>query len=338
MKGLREKFFKWESFMALVLIAEVFIFGMFNPKMLSPAVLFGSIDNFMSIAVISLFVTFVLIGGGMDIQSGSIVGFSSICLGLLWQDAGMNVWMAALMAVVIGALCGLISGFFIAYTGVQSMVVTLGGSFLYSGLAIAINKLSSTAAYKGITQFPEGFTSFTRNKAGIIPNQLIIFIILALAAWFILHRTTYGRKVFLCGINKNAAEYSGINTKGVIMSTFIFSGASAALAGVLITSYLGTAKADLGKTLTLPIITAVVLGGTSIFGGRGHVIGTALSSLIIGILQFGLSMAGLSTQYFDIPIGILLIVTVSMRSLASSGVISSFRRRFIRKPAEGPGT
>lgn len=121
-----------------------------------------------------------------------------------------------------------------------------------------------------------------------------------------LHRTTYGRKVFLCGVNRHAAEYCGIKTKLVTMSTYTLSGMSASLAGILLTAYLGTSKADLGKELTLPIITAVVLGGTSNLGGTGGVIGTALAALVIGILRFGMSMAGVNTQYLDIPVGVLL--------------------------------
>lgn len=327
MKTKAKKLVRWESFMLVILILEVMVFGSINPKMLNPAVLLGSINNFMSIAVIALFVTFVLITGGMDIQAGAIVGFTSINLGLLWQDLGLNIWAAAVVALLIGGVCGLISGFFIAYTNVQPMVVTLGGQFLFSGLAIAVSKLSATESYKGISGFPEAFTSLTKGKIGIVPNQFVIFLMLVVIAYILLHRTKYGRKIFLCGVNANAAEYSGIRTKRIIMSTYVLSGISAALAGILITSYLGTAKADLGKELTLPIITAVVLGGTSNLGGKGNVIGTAFAALVIGVLQFGLSMAGVSTQYFDIPIGILLIVTVAGRSLAASGGISAWWRK-----------
>jgi AI-2 transport system permease protein len=131
----------------------------------------------------------------------------------------------------------------------------------------------------------------------------------------VLHRTKYGRYVYLCGINQSAAEYSGINSRLIIMSTYGLSGIGAALAGIILTSYLGTAKADFGKELTLPIITAVVLGGTSILGGRGTILGTALATVVIGITRFGLSMSGLNTQYLDIPIGILLVIAVGLRSL-----------------------
>lgn len=311
---LKKRLFRWETSLICLLILEVIIFGMINPRMLRLNVLLGSINDFMPICVISLAVTFVLITGGMDIQAGAIVGFTSISIGMLWQDVGINIYAACFIALWIGALCGLISGFFVAYTKVQPMVVTLGGQFLFSGLAIAVTNLSSTESYKGISGFPEAFTQFVKLRIfGVIPSQLIIFIVLIVIMYLILHKTAYGRKVFLCGVNPSAAEYCGINTKLVTMSTYVISGMAASLAGILLTAYLGTAKPDLGKELTLPIITAVVLGGTSNLGGSGGVFGTAIAAVVIGILRFGMSMAGVNTQYLDIPVGILLIVAVAVK-------------------------
>ncbi len=309
-----KKIVRWETFLILLLLLEIFVFGMINPKFLMPRVLLGSINNFMSICIVSLFVTFVLITGGIDIQAGSIVGLTSIFIGVLWHDAGISIFVACLLGLAIGALCGAMSGFFVAYTGVQPMVVTLGGSFLYSGLALAITNFSSTESYKGISGFPAEFTQLAKGRIfNIVPNQLVIFLALFAIAYILLHRTTYGRKVFLCGVNKNAALYSGINSRLVIMSTYVVSGMGASLAGILLTAYLGTAKTDLGKEITLPVITAVVLGGTSNLGGTGGVVGTALAAIVIGILRFGLSMAGVNTQYLDIPVGILLVLSVAAR-------------------------
>jgi AI-2 transport system permease protein len=316
---------RWEFFLILLLVLEVLLFGSLNPRFLRPRVLFGSINDFLSICIISLFVTFVLITGGMDIQGGSIVGLASIMVGVLWQQAGLNIWLACLCAIIAGMLCGLISGFFVAYAGVQSMVVTLGGSFLYAGVAVTLTKIAKVEAYKGISGFPHSFTFFASLRVFGIPFQFIIFLVLALVAFVLLHRTKYGRYVYLCGINQNAAEYSGINSRLVIMSAYVLSGMSAALAGIILTSYLGTAKADFGRELTLPIVTAVVLGGTSTLGGRGTVIGTALAALVIGVMRFGLSMTGVNTQYQDIPVGILLIIAVGMRGLASGFSITRFK-------------
>ena len=141
-------------------------------------------------------------------------------------------------------------------------------------------------------------------------------MILAVLAYILLHKTRYGRQVFLVGVNQNAAEYSGIHTKLIIMSTYVLSAVSASVAGIILTSYLGTAKSDIGATLTLPIITAVVLGGTLSTGGKGSVLGTALAAIAIGTLRFGLPLCfKVSQQYLDIPVGILLLVIIIGRAV-----------------------
>ena len=304
--------FSWELFLLCILILEFVIFGSANPKFLMPRVLLASVNDFIAICFISLFVTFVMITGGIDIQAASIVGLTSIIIGVGWQDGGMNIWVASLVAIVAAAICGALSGFFVAYCGVQAMVVTLGGSFLYAGFALLVSNLSATESYKGISGFPADFKVISGFKLfGVIPSQLIAFVVLIVIAYLLLHKSKYGRSIFLVGINQQAAEYSGINSRLVILTTYILSAVSAALAGIMLTSYLGTSKSDLGSNLTLNIITAVVLGGTLSTGGKGSVIGTALASLVIGILRFGLPLCfKINTQYLDIPVGMLLLVVI----------------------------
>lgn len=329
MNKLKKTFVRWESFLVVVILLEFAVFGTINPKFLNITRLFNSLNQFIPVCIISLFVTFVMITGGIDIQAGSIVGLTSIMVGVLWNDAGLNIFVACAVALVAGALCGALSGFFVAYTGVQPMVVTLGGSFLYSGLALAVTNLSATEAYQGISNFPEAFRALSKTKVfGVVPMQFIIFLLLVALSYVLLHRTNFGRKIFLCGVNQNAAEFSGINSRAVIMSTYVLSGLSASIAGILLTAYLGTAKADMGAEYTLPIITAVVLGGTSNLGGSGGVIGSALAALAIGLLRIGLSLNGLATQYLDIPVGILLVLVVSFRF---AGTNPKLRKLFTRR-------
>lgn len=321
---------KWEFVLSLILILEIVVFASKNSKFLMPRVLFGSMNDIISICIISLFVTFVMITGGIDIQAGSIVGLSSIILGVAWQDGGVNIWVASLIAMIAAGFCGALSGYFIAFCGVQPMVVTLGGSFLYSGIALLVSNLSATESYKGISGFPDGFLRLSKVKLfGVIPSQVIIFLILAVLAYFLLHKTRYGRQVFLVGVNPDAAEYSGIHAKFIIMSTYILSGISAAVAGIILTSYLGTAKSDIGSTLTLPIITAVVLGGTLSTGGKGSVPGTALAAVVIGTLRFGLPLCfKVSQQYLDIPAGLLLLAVVTGRAVLSNPALKA---RFLKR-------
>lgn len=327
---IRQFLKSWELVLICILAAEFIIFGSANAKFLRPALLFNSMNDFMSICIISLFVTFVMITGGIDIQAGSIVGLTSIIIGVSWQDFGCNIWAAAGIALLVSALCGALSGFFVAYCGVQAMVVTLGGSFLYAGIALLVSNLASTASYQGISGFPDHFKILAKYKLfGAIPSQLVLFLILTAVAYVLLHKSKYGRRVFLVGVNQGAAEYSGINTRLVIMSTYILSAISASVAGIVLTAYLGTAKSDLGANFTLNIITAVVLGGTLSTGGKGNVVGTALASVIIGLLRFGLPLCfKVGTQYLDIPVGLLLLAVVLGRSLAGHPSAAGFLARF----------
>lgn len=313
--------FSWNLFLIVVLALEFVVFGAANPKFLRIPLLLNATNDFLPICFISIFVTFVMITGGIDIQAGSIVGLTSIVIGILWQELGLNVWVAATLAVLVAGACGALSGFFVAYCRVQAMVVTLGGSFLYSGLALLVASLSSTEMYKGLSIESESFKAFTKYKLfGVIPLQILLFLALLIIAYFLLHRSKYGRKVYLVGVNPSAAEYSGVNARAVTMSTYILTGLAAGITGVFMTSqFSNTALPSHGSTLTMSIITACVLGGTLSTGGKGSVIGTALAAVIIGLLRFGMPLCfDINKQYLDIPIGMLLVVVVVGRAVFSN--------------------
>lgn len=329
----------WNMVLVGLIVLEFIVFGAANPKFLRPALLFTSVNDSLSVFIIALFVTFVMITGGIDIQVASLVGLTSITIGVGWQDFGLSIWAAVGVAFVLVMLCGALSGFLIAYCRVQAMVVTLGGSFLYSGIALLISTLSSTESYQGIGGFPDTFKFIANYQVGgIVPLQILLYVLLLVVAFVLLHKTKYGRRVFLTGVNQSAAEYSGIGSRRVIMSTYILSALSAALAGTVLTAYLGTAKSDLGSDLTMDIITAVVLGGTLSTGGKGSVVGTALASLVIAFLRFGLPLCfKVSTQYLDIPVGILLVVVIVGRSAASNTGLGMWLRSLLpRRHREEP--
>ncbi len=310
----------WNVLLVTLIAAEFVVFGLANPKFLRPALLFTSVNDSLPMFMIALFVTFVMVTGGIDIQVASLVGLTSITIGVGWQDFGLPIWGAVAVAFLLVMACGALSGFLIAYCGVQAMVVTLGGSFLYSGIALLISTLSRTESYQGISNFPDEFKFIASYRVfGAIPFQILIYVALVVVAFVLLHKTKYGRRLFLSAVNRSAAEYSGINTRRTILSTYVLSAFSAALAGTVLTAYLGTAKSDLGSDLTMDIITAVVLGGTLSTGGKGSITGTVLASLSIALLRFGLPLCfKVSTQYLDIPVGVLLIAVIVIRSAASS--------------------
>ncbi|MEC2159572.1 ABC transporter permease [Virgibacillus halodenitrificans] len=307
---------KWNLALVLVLISEVIIFGLINPRFWNISILLNSFNDFIGIAIIGFFVTFVIITGGIDISGGSIIGLTSVVVGLLSQVLGINIGVSILLAILIGGLCGLLNGVLIAYGQVQAMVITLGGMMLYSGIAVVLVGVSGVSAYEGISGFSQAFSNIAYGTVLGIPNSVILFTILLIIAYVLLHLSKYGRYIYLTGINQEAAEYAGINTKVIITSTYILSGLSAGIAGVMLTSYLGSARADFGAEYLMPILTVVVLGGTLITGGKGGVIGTALASIIVGFLQVGMQMGGISTQYIGLATGLLLIISVALLSIS----------------------
>lgn len=313
MERLKKAFSRWEFFLAVLLVMEIVVFGILNPRILKPRIFLGSVNDYSFMIIVALFLTFVFLTGGMDIQSGAIMGLSSITLGILFKEYNVNLILAIFIVLLVGGICGIISGFIISYIGVQPMIVTLGGSFLFSGIAIIISKLRETSAFEGIAGFPEPFVDFTHLRIMGIPVLLVIIMVITFILYIVLSKTNYGREVYLSGVSVNAMRYSGLNPKLIVMSTYVISGIGAALAGILLTSYLGSARPDAGNELTLPIITTVVLGGTLTTGGKGGVIGTILAGFIIGFLKFGLSMIDIPTQYLNVPVGILLVAVVAFR-------------------------
>lgn len=308
---------KWNLTLALVLVAEIIVFGLINPRFWNVSILLNSFNDFVGIAIIGFFVTFVIITGGIDISGGSIIGLTSVVTGVLSQLVGMNIWVAVIIAIAVGGLCGLLNGILIAYGRVQAMVITLGGLLLYSGIAIVLVGISGASSYEGISGFSENFSNLAYGTVLGLPNSVVLFIGMLVVAYVLLHLSKYGRYIFLSGINQDAAEYAGINTKRIIASTYVLSGLSAGVAGVMLTSYLGSARADFGSEYLMSILTVVVLGGTLITGGKGGVIGTALASVIVGFLQVGMQMGGVSTQYIGLATGLLLILSVALLSVSA---------------------
>lgn len=328
-KGKHKGILNWDLFLVIVILLEILIFGVANSKFLNISSMFRSMNDFVPIGIIGIFVTLVMITGGIDIQAGSIVGLTSIIIGVTWQDWGLNIWAAVILAIVVAILCGALTGFFIAYCGVQAMVATLGGSFLYAGVALMVSTLSDTPSYMGITNFPDSFRNITKFKIGTIsPGPVFVFAVIAVIMGIILHKTKYGRKIFLVGVNKNTGEFSGIKTKRIILSTYVLSAVGAAIASVVLTSYYNVAKSDLGSTFTMNIITVVVLGGTLSTGGKGNVLGTVLATIIIGLIKFGFPLCfGVNSQYLDAPIGILLAVVLLGRALMIHPTFINYRAR-----------
>ncbi|PEO74357.1 autoinducer 2 import system permease LsrD [Bacillus toyonensis] len=317
--------YRWEGVLIVFLLIEFILFSFLNSDFFNVSNLLFSTNDFLFIAIAAIPMTFVIVTGGIDVSVGSIMGLTSILIGVLWMS-GIPILFAVIIALIISCLAGALNGIIIKMTGVEPLVVTLGTMFLYGGIALVISGGAGASGYEGISGLPDAYVQLANGSLVGIPNLLWILIVLTVLCTVLFHRTIYGRHVKLTGANENAAKYTGIKTEKVVIIVYIISGLGGGLGGAFLTAYFGSARADMGSETILPIITAVVLGGTLITGGKGSIIGTVLASVFIGLMQYGLQMTGLTNEQSNVVIGIILILSVIMRHFKVHPFLAGKRR------------
>lgn len=332
----------WEFALVVVLVVEILILGAINPNFLSLQNLLFSTSDFTHVIIAALGLTLVIITAGIDISGVSIMGLASIVLGLTWV-ATKDINLAVAAALIVGCLAGAFNGAFVAFTDINPLVITLGSMFMFAGIATGLPGVLSYVGfgaygaggvaayqYEGITGLPPEFGSLALGGIGWVPNPLIAVLVLAVVLSLVLHRTAFGRYLYLIGVNPGAARYSGVPVKRVLIAVYLINGFCAAIAGVMLTSYFTSARSDLGSEALLPIITAVVLGGASILGGSGTVVGTLLAGLVLGFLRQGLLALGVTNNVVPVVVGGLLIGIVAMKLLTADLSLKRRNRRTYR--------
>lgn len=259
--------YRWEGVLIVLLLVEFILFSLMNSDFLNISNLLFSTNDFLFIAIAAIPMTFVIVTGGIDVSIGSIMGLTSILIGVLWMN-GIPILFAVIIALIISCLAGALNGLIIKMTDVEPLVVTLGTMFLYGGIALVISGGAGASGYEGISGLPDTFVQLANGSFIGIPNLLWLLIVLTVLCTVLFHRTIYGRHVKLTGANENTAKYTGIKTKKVVIIAYILSGLGGGLGGAFLTAYFGSARADMGSETILPIITAVVLGGTLITGEK----------------------------------------------------------------------
>lgn len=252
---------------------------------------FGTIDrqfdilrHSCEIGLLALALTPVIITGGIDLSVGSLLGLSAILFGSFWHDAGLPIPVAIALTLGVGAVAGGLNGALITQLKLPPLIVTLGTYSLFRGLAEAITRGSVT-----YTDFPAGFLFLGQERLLGLPAQAWLFFAVAAAIWLLVHRTTFGRSYRAIGFAPEGARYAGLPVDRRVASVYVIAGVIAALAAIIYTARLGQAKADAGTGYELFAITAVVLGGTSIFGGTGSIYGTLIGVAAIAVLKNGLA-------------------------------------------------
>ena len=267
----------------------------------------------VEIGLLALAMTPVILTGGIDLSVGSLMGLSAVLFGKLWRDAGLPIGLAIPLTLVVGLLAGGLNAVLITRLRIPPLIVTLGSLSLFRGLAEGI-----TGGVDNFTKFPESFLFLGQGYLlGWVPAQLPLFVAVAVCFWLLVHRTTIGRALFAIGFSGEGARYAGIPVERRIGLVYVVCGVVASLAAVIYVAHLGQAKADAGTGYELLAITAVVLGGTSIFGGRGSILGTLLGLFAIAILQNGLRLSDLPSELAGILTGGLLLVALSLDRLQS---------------------
>jgi ribose transport system permease protein len=286
-----------------MLIALVITFTIASPYFLTWNNAFTIGGNMSVLAIMGLAQTFLIVSGGVDLSLGSVAAFTTVLIGLMVHH-GVNPWWAAAIAVLCGPVIGAFNGAVVVWLGINPLITTLGTLSILTGAAYVITQAQAFLVTS------RSFETIGAGHIGPVPAPLLIFAALFLIALAIERMTLAGRWIYAIGGNAEASRLAGISVKRVRFSLYVVSGLSASIAGVIVTSQLGSAAAQVGSTYLLSVVTAVILGGTSLEGGRGTVVGTLVAAVILGVLENGISQVQLSSYFQDMALGIALLIAV----------------------------
>ena len=307
--ALRSLLVRHETILAMLLIAALVVLAFQSDRFFTAGNLLNQGRLMAEVGLVALAMTFVIVTGGIDLSVGSILGLVAILLGVFWQNLGLPLPLAMVLGIVAGGIAGLVNGLIITRFGVPPLIATLATLALYRGLAEGISQARSVRGY------PEWFFSLGQGELLGVPVQLWIFGLLAAVATVILGLSTFGRATYAIGSNKVASRFSGLRVDRTLLLIYTASGLIAGLAAVIFVSRVSTTRSDMGTGLELDVITAVVLGGTSIFGGRGTIIGTLLGLVLMQALKNGLALSGVKGDGTIVVIGAVLIGTILISNI-----------------------
>ncbi|MFT4130814.1 MAG: ABC transporter permease [Labrys sp. (in: a-proteobacteria)] len=305
----RSLLLRHEAILALLLVVVLVFLAQSSDRFLTVDNLLNQARLMTEIGLIALAMTFVIVTGGIDLSVGSIVGVVAIVLGVLWQNLGLPLPVAIVLALALGTLCGVVNGLIITRFKVPPLIATLATLALYRGLAEGISQARSVRGY------PDWFLVLGQGQVLDVPVQVWLLVLAAIVAACVLGLTVFGRATYAIGSNEIAARFSGLAVDRTKILIYGASGLCASLAGVIFVSRVTTTRSDMGSGWELDAITAVVLGGTSIFGGRGTIIGTVLGLALMQALKNGLLLQGYKGDSTIILIGTALILTVLLSNL-----------------------
>ncbi len=308
----RERLFPNNEWVLLVVLCiECGIFSLTGSNFLSSANAFEITRLSVEIGLLALALTPIIITGGIDLSVGSMMGLSAVVLGALWRDAHLPMPVAIVITLLVGLLGGALNALMITRLNFPPLIVTLGTFSLFRGMAEGL-----TRGIENYSGFSSQFLFLGQGYIGAIPTQLFILVAAIIGGAWWLHRTSWGRSLYAIGYSAEGARYAGLPVARRLSFIYLLSGLAASLAAIIYVAHLGQAKSDAGTGYELMAITAVVLGGASIFGGRGTILGTVLGLFAIVILQNGLRLSAQPAELAGILTGTLLTATILLDRLS----------------------
>lgn len=303
---LRSAIMSWPTLLLVVGIVMFVINSFASPYFLSPWSLSDATFNFTEKAIIALAMALLIISGEIDLSVASIIALASTLMGMALQF-GIDTPGLVLIGILTGVLCGMFNGFLVTRLGLPSIVVTIGTMSFFRGISYII---LGDEAYKG---YPASFAFFGQGYVWwVIPFEFVLFLVFALGYYFLLHRTNFGRHVFVIGNNPVAARFSGVRVERVKFILFCLTGVMSGIAAVLLTSRLASTRPSIAFGWELEVVTMVVLGGVSILGGSGTIQGVVLAGFIMGLVTFGFGLLNVPGIVMSIFIGALLIFVIAL--------------------------
>ncbi len=294
--------------LVVAIAAEAGLFSLLSPNFFTLTNFFEVTRLSVELGLLAVALTPILVTGGIDLSVGAMMGLAAVSFGAASRDWHVSVGSATVLALATGVAGGALNAVFIAALGLPPLIVTLGSMALFRGIAEGM-----TMAAVNYTDFPPRFLSIGQGYiGGVVPTQLALFVAIFALYAVLLHRSVFGRAVYAIGFSPAAARYAGIPVKLRIGTLYLLSGIVASLAAVVYVAHLGQARSAAGTGYELDALTAVVLGGTSVFGGRGTLWGTLLGLILLAVLQNGLHLAALPSELVGLLTGAVLVVTIAL--------------------------
>ncbi len=301
---LRALLISQEGVLFIIMLVSVLFLATRTDKFLTVDNLLQQGRFMTEVGLIAIPMTYIIITGGIDLSVGSILGLTAIVLGWSWQELGFPLELAIGTGILSGTLAGFANGLFIVRVGVPPLIMTLATLALFRGLAEGISKARSARGY------PEWFFELGQGEFLGIPTQLWLLIVAVVVFGIVLARTQLGRALYAIGNNETGARFSGLTVNRYLLLIYTFSGFMSGVAGYIFVSRVSTTRSDMGTGIELDVIAAVVLGGTSIFGGTGSIAGTMIGVVLIQLLKNGLALSGVTSDATIVVIGSVLIFAI----------------------------